>query len=573
VALAALAFGALRPSPAPEPLLRVSIVPPPGTRFLARDITGTPHFALSPDGRAIVFVAAAPGDTPRLWVRPLHLTDARPLAGTEDASGPFWSPDSTQVAFFARRRLKKVSIVGGNVQDLAEISFDVAGGTWSRSGTILFAGPTADGLYRVPASGGTMERATTLGQGDSGHRWPQFLPDDRSYLFYIRSRRPNGSGVYVMPPGASSPRQLFESRTSAVYVDPGYLLFERNGALMAQRFDSARLELVGDAFALDDRVIGQIGPSHLALTASTEGALAYWTGKGGLSQIEWRDRQGTLLSRVGHPDRYFGLELSPDSTRLLALRRPEPSSNELVSIDLSSGLASPLTFSPIVRFGVWGGDGEHVLYGTVEPTGPRLVQQPAAGGRESLVVEMTNHWAAFPTDVSRDNRWLVCEVTAPTAWDLWSVDLGDGTRRAVVQTSSNEVMGQLSRDARWLAYVSDRSGRWEVYVTAFSERESGVWQISTGGGSQPRWRADGKELYFVAPDGAIHAVPVQTAPTFKAEVPRRLFTANLQYMLTPFKSGYDVAADGGRFIVGTLVEQDTEPITFVHNWTATLAGR
>ena len=573
-AISALVLLARGSQATPDRLLRLSIVPPAGTNFVPRDITGTPHFALSPDGSAIVFVAAAPGGTPRLWLRPLHLPEARMLAGTEDASGPFWSPDSTQVAFFARRRLKKLSIAGGNVQDLAEISFDVTGGTWSPSGTILFAGPTADGLYRIPSSGGRMERATSLGEGDSGHRWPQFLPDGRSYLFYIRSSRPNGSGVYVMPAGSDNPRMLIESRASAVFVDPGYLLFERNGALMAQRFDVSKLELAGEPVALDDKVIGQIGPSHLALTASSLGTLAYWTGTGPLSRIEWRDRRGTLLSQVGSADRYFGFELSPDGTRLLSLRRPEPFTMDLVSIDLATGIVLPLTFSPTARFGIWSPEGERVIFSTVEPTGARLLQKPASGaGRESVLLDVSNYWGFFALEMSRDGRWLVCAVTAPTAWDLWAIHLPDGGRRPVVQTPSNEVMGQLSPDSRWLAYASDRSGSWEVYVTGFPDPAAGVWQVSTGGGSQPRWRADGTELFYVASSGALTAVPVQTTPAFKPGAPRRLFDVNIMATLTPFRHSYDVSADGQRFILGTVVDQAIEPIMLVENWRAALSGR
>jgi serine/threonine protein kinase len=558
----------------PEPPLRASIVPAPGTNFTPRDITGTPHFALSPDGQSIVFVANAPGEVPRLWLRSLSAVDPRPLPGTEDAGGPFWSPDSTQVAFFSRRKLKRLSIAGGSVQELAEISFDVTGGTWNPDGTIIFGGPTSEGLYRIAATGGALDLATTLQpkRGETGHRWPRFLPDGRSFLFFVRSTQADVSGIYVTEAGSNTRKQILPSRASATFVEPAFLLSDRNGTLMVYDFDPVAKEIRGEPVPLDDRLTAQIGPSHLPLDASRNGTLAYWNGLGPVSRLEWYDRSGRLLRQTGEQGHQFSPDLSADGRKMLITRRPAPTNNELWSVDLETGEWSRVTFAPGgSRFGLWSNDSQRIVYSSLGPDASRLYERAASGAGRDRVFFDPGHWAVFPLDWSADGKWLIYAATTATAWDVGALNVQDGSRRPLLNTGSNEVQGQLSPDDRWLAYASDESGTWEVYVTTFPDG-TGKWQVSNKGGSQPRWSADGRELFFLSDDGTLMSAAVKPGNVFAAAQPRPLFRSRAWRNLTPFRTSYAVAPNG-EFLISAVVSEAVEPITIVHNWTAAMPRR
>jgi Tol biopolymer transport system component len=572
--LTALVLWLARGEPAGEPPVRASIVPAPGTNFAVRDITGTPHFALSPDGQWIVFAAHAPGETPRLWLRSLSSVEPRPLPGTEDAGGPFWSPDSRHVAFFARRRLKRIALDGGSIQELAEVNFDVTGGTWSPDGVIVFGGPSNDGFYRIAANGGPTERATRLleERGETGHRWPRFLPGGQSFLFYIRSDKPGVSGVYVGQVGSDARKQIIESRASATFVEPNYVLSDRNGTLMAYPFDLKTMELRGEPLPLDDRLSAQMGPSHLPLEGSANGTLAYWNGLGPVTRLEWHDRSGRLLRQVGVQAHQFSPELSHDGTRLLVTRRIGAMHNELWSADLAADAWSRVTFSPAgARFGVWSADAQRIIYSSLAQNGSRLYERDASGAGQERVIFDPRSWAVFPVDWSHDGQWLVYSASTANAWDVGAVRARDGARRAVVAGPSNEIQGQVSPNDRWLAYVSDESGTWEVYVTAFPSGE-GKWQVSTEGGSQPRWSPDGKELFYLAEDGTLMSAAIRSTGAFAASPPRPLFRTRALRTVAPFRIGYAVGPNGD-FLITSVVSEAVEPITIVHNWTAALASQ
>jgi serine/threonine protein kinase/Tol biopolymer transport system component len=560
------------PEPLQETALRASIVPSAGFNFVPRDITGTPPFALSPDGSALVYVAGRGTEPPHLWVRPLNTADARALPGTEDAIGPFWSPDGTQIAFFAKGKLKKVTLADGSLQDLAAVTFDVTGGSWSPDGVILFAGPTADGLYRIPANGGTVERATALdpSRAETGHRWPQFIDDGKSFLFYVRSNRPGVSGTYLVTADNPTPRFVMEGRASATYAEPGYLLFDRNGTLMAQQLIVQTAQLIGEPQVVGDKVPGHVGPSHLPVSASRTGTIAYWNGLGPLFRLEWYDRSGKLLRQTGDPDHYVSPALTPDGKRLLVTRRTSSAVQDLWLADVATNAWTRLTFSPnTTRFGIFSGTGSHVIFTSVEATGTWLMRRPITGAAEpERYVDTTSVWAAFPIDASRDGRWVIYGATSANGWDILAMDMADKKSQSVLATPGNKVQGQFSADGRWLAYASDESGSWEVYVTSFPAT-AGKWQISSAGGSQPRWSGDGKELFFIATDGSMMSASVRAGKTFESSPPRRLFQSNAMINVAPFRTGYAVSPKG-EFLVSRVVSEAVEPITLVHNWTATL---
>ncbi len=318
VAIAPLVLLATRPSTRRESL-RLSVVAPPGTTFMPIDVAGAPQFAISPDGARIAFIAGAPGERQRLWVRRFEAPAAQPLQGTEEASMPFWSPDGASLAYFARGRLKTIDVDNASSpRDLAAASIDVNGGTWNRDGTILFGAGPGDGLFRVSAQGGTAVPESTLDadRKEVGHRWPQFLDGGRRYIVYVRSYQPGLSGVYLGELGSPDRRLLFESPTNALYA-AGELFFSQSGRLTRQTFDVDRATLIGEPAALPDQVSVLGGPSLVPLSASATGRVAYWIGDRTWADLEWFDRSGRQVGRAMPRALIDSPELSPDGRSLL----------------------------------------------------------------------------------------------------------------------------------------------------------------------------------------------------------------------------------------------------------------
>ncbi len=576
--VAAFAIGAgvagvsFRRSPVIGEPLRLSILAPAGTTFTPRDITNAPQFALSPDGERLAFVASAPGESPRLWLRSLTAGTAQALAGTEDASGPFWAPDSQSLAFFARRRLRKVSVVGGPPQDLADLAFDVTSGSWSANGVILF-GTTGTGLYRISAEGGPAESVTKLdvGRQETGHRWPQFLPDGRHFIFYVRSTKPENSGVYLASIDSADKKQVLQSRASVVYAKPGHLLFEQREALAVQEFDADAAAVKGQPLMLGDRVRDLLGPGFLPVSVAENGTMAYWYGDRPASQLTWFDRSGRMLGALGSPDQYVNPVVSADGRKAIVTLRRGPNEDDVWSFDLPTGAFSRLTFLPgFGHFGVWSPNGQTVTFSGNVAGVPFLYQKAASGGEESRVFAPGGHYAVFPDDWSRDNRWLVYGTPRATGWDTWVLSLVDRKSKPILQSADNEVQARISPNGRWIAYASDESGFWNVYVQRFPEG-SGRWQVSTGGGSQPLWRADGKELFYIATDGRLVAVPVGGTDTFVTGSAQVLFPTRSANVLAPFRTDYGVSPDGQRFLINNILpDAPPQTITIVVNWPAAL---
>jgi Tol biopolymer transport system component len=543
---------------ASPPEMRVEIITPP---------TGAPlEFALSPDGRYIVFVASGEG-AQRLWLRALDKTDAQPMAGTEGVEFPFWSADSRSIGFTAAGKLKRIDIAGGPPQILANTA-QIMLGAWNLDGTIVFnavGGP----LSRISASGGEPVPVTRLDLGRQvNHRLPRFLPDGRHFLFYALGSV-EAAGIYLASLDGGEPKRLGPADSAAEFFPPDMIAFVRGTSLMVQRLDLKRSELIGEPVRLADPV-GVDPRGNGGFSTSADGLVAYRGGGGALRQLRWYDRTGKVLSVVGQADPASPLypELSPDGARL-ALYRLTQTNADIWLADLARGGLTRFTFDPAIDTSpVWSGDGMRIAFESTRKGSGNLYTKPSSGaGIEELLLESPNQKAVM--DWSKDGRYLLYyEADPKTGRDLWALPMVGNDRKpiVIVKTPFEETNGQFSPDGRWVAYETNESGRPEIVVQPFPV-PTGKWQVSTGGGIQPRWRADGKELYFVAPDGKLMAVSIRAADaTFSAGTPMTLFQANLAPGAGTNKQQYAVSRDG-RFLINQPAEASTSsPITLILNW-------
>jgi Tol biopolymer transport system component len=548
--------------PAPERVVRFNVPPP--------EKSTVTNFSLSPDGRYLALVADEGGRT-RLWVRPLESLNAQPLPGTDDAQGtPFWSPDSASIAFFAQGKLKKISVSGGPPQILSDGPGVTGGGTWSRDGVIVFGGAAGVPLKRVAAAGGAPVALDRPGPGETD-RNPHFLPDGRRFLYTNTGSKSEISGIYVGSLDGTPPARLLPDLSMATYAQSdapgrsGYLLFLRENTLMAQAFDPDRLQLSDDIFPVA-QLVGN-------MAASDSGALAYQAGVTGMRQLIWADRTGKRMASVGPAGVYDRFRLAPDETRIV-FDRVESSNTDIWTLDLLRGTTSRLTLDPATdNLPIWSSDGLRVLFPSSRNGGFDLYIKAATGvGREELWINMetANGWG---TDWSRDGRFILYQRPgANTKQDLWiAPQSGDRKPFPYLQEPYSEQNGMFSPDGHWVAYMSDESGRNEVYVQAFplsGEKR----QISTGGGSDVSWRGDGAELFYLAADRNLMAVPVKVGrgpagPTFEPGVPKALFPVPGNRV----NRSYGAASDGRRFLLSTAAADDTAiPVTVVLNWAAIL---
>ncbi|MEQ1760969.1 MAG: protein kinase [Vicinamibacterales bacterium] len=545
------------------PEMRVEITTPP---------TDVPlQFALSPDGRFLVFVAPGEG-SPRLWLRPLDQTEVRPLAGTEGASNPFWSPDSRSIGFFAAGKLLRLDLTGGAPQALAIATAASSNGSWGADGTILFARQLAGPLSRVAAAGGEPSVLTQLDPPRvMGHRAPQFLPDGRHFLFYALGT-PEAAGLYLGSLDGGVPTRLTAADSGGAFLPPDQVVFVRQGTLVARRLDLASATLVGDPVLLADRV-GVDANARGGFAVSGAGAVAYRAGGGASRQLTWFDRPGTAVGTAGEPDandlRFP--EISPDGRRV-AMTRTVQGNADVWLLDLVRGGMARLTFDAARDVDpVWSPDGTRVAFSSNRTGTFDLYMKPSNGsGTEERLVNSPN--TKQPQDWSPDGRWLVYYEVHPTSGrDLWVLDMAatDHAARVVANTSSEEVLAAFSPDGRWVAYQTNESGRFEVVVQPFPDTGS-KWQVSTGGGVAPRWRADGQEIYFLAPDATLMAVSTTAAGgSFEAGTPAALFPTRIVDggTVANNRPQYAVARDG-RFLINQPVGDATaSPIMLLMNWT------
>jgi Tol biopolymer transport system component len=545
------------------PALRLSLLPPDGSTFSNFYQSGTPHFALSPDGLRIAFIAARAGRQRSLWVRPLESTVAQELPATDDAMSPFWSPDGESLGFFAQGRLKKIGLRDARPETLTIVA-DGRGGTWSATGVILF-GRNAGQLGRI-ASGGGPVTAVTPPRGDSrlSERWPQFLPDGRHFIFDYRQGAEEMEATYLGELNTTEVTPILEPSATAVYAQ-GFLLFARAGRLQAQRLDTRSWKVVGQPATVLDQIGYAAGSGHPPVSASSNGLLAYWDGTPVRTELLWLDRQGNVLTSVRQPNIYMGLALSPDGQTVALDRRDPQTSTIEVWLHDSRRTFSRFSFGD-GAWPIWARDGRRLVF----MKGGALVQRSLGGDEKDREVARLGVRGNFPVDSFPDGRTILLETFgATTAFDLATVTLDDPKPRAILQTAANEVQGRLSPDGKWLAYCSDESGRWEVYVQSFP-LTAAKWQISTEGGFQPSWRGDGKELFFVGADLRLMAVSLTTTPAFSSDVPKALFQTRVRPNYEPYPFAYAVTPDGQHFVLNSTELGPGPPISIVTNWSASL---
>jgi serine/threonine protein kinase/Tol biopolymer transport system component len=545
------------------------------------------QFALSPDGRRLAFVVSTSQTTGQLWVRALDQVSPQPLAGTENASGPFWSPDGRRLGFFADGKLKLVDLVtAGAPVVLADVNLNGGGGTWNAEGVIVFGAGPGRPLMRVPASGGTAVEVTHVGAGERGHLGPQFLPDGRHLLFFeVLSGQQQGT-VAVASLDGGEPTPVVGSATAAAYAPPGYLLRVSQGVLVAQRFDAARASLSGDPIPVAQGIFENVANFRAGFSVSAAGLLAHRSGGGAAQhQLVWLDRTGKVLGTIGPPDENAttSFSLSRDGRRVANARQVQGNYDVWLT-DVARGVPTRFTFDPAGDLSpVWSPDDTRVVFRSLNRNGfgaSDLFVKPANGATDERPLLVTPQ-AKIALDWSSDGRFLLYANQDPrTQSDLWALPLtGDAKPVPIVHTAFDETQGQFSPDGRWVAYTSNQSGsRDEVYVVPFPEA-GGKWQVSTEGGSQPRWRRDGKELFYVAADAKLMAVPISVAPQSRAltaGTPVALFPTHLArgagISLTGYGSRalYEVTADG-RFLMNVHIDVDhPAPITIVQNWVAAL---
>jgi Tol biopolymer transport system component len=524
--------------------------------------------AVSPDGRKIAFVGLPNASTRRrLFVRPLDSLTAQELPGTDDASGPFWSPDSRFVAFFADGKLKKIDTNGGPAVPLCDAP-SPRGGAWSTEGFILFGSlNTGKGLQRVAAGGGVPAPVTTLAEGETGHIRPSFLPGGRHFLY--RTLGGVGGPVYIASIDSPDHSMLIEQpdASNVVYAS-GHLLFLRERTLMAQPFDAARRALTGEPVPVAEEVATFASPGSAVFSASQNGVLAYQEGGNSNSALAWFDRTGKPLGRLGDAAPYGDVELSPDGGRVaVSVLDQALRTRDIWIVDVARGFKTPFTFDAGDEYSSsWSPDGSRIAFSSQRGRFFDLYVKPSNGAGSEEVL-LSDDVRKHPMRWSPDGRYLPYVVSSSlTSADLWILPLtGDRKPFPFVNSNFNEAPGQLSHDGRWMAYVSNESKVPQVWVAPFPSTGAKSL-ISSAGGTWPRWRADGRELFYLSPDNQMMAASL----TIKADVlevgeVRPLFPTR---PMTGSRYAYDVTKDGKRFLVNTTGDQDetATPITVVVNW-------
>jgi Tol biopolymer transport system component len=564
-------------------LVRFAVYPPANGAFSSSlNITvPIPQFAISPDGRSVVFAAAASGAVPTLWLRPLDDILAHPLSGTNGATLPFWSPDGRWIAFFAEGGVKKIPAQGGHVQSVATGVGDPRGGTWGGE-TILF-GNGNEGIRRVPAAGGPVSHVGVLdaARGEGTLRWPQLLPDGVHFLYMLRARAAD-QGIYAGSADGQS-RKLVPVGSSAVYAPPGYLLWVEGNTLLAQAFDANRLELSGESFALSDKAGRATGGESAVSVSSSGRTLAYAGPILNRGRLSWYDRSGKALGSVTPDGDYTDFRLSPDNTRLAASLVDRTSSNSAIWLtDLSRGGTSRFTLGPDFNAApVWSPDGSRLIFRTSRNGITEFYQKSASlGGSEEPVltpdvarVATGSSVSVMLTDWSSDGRFLLYNTPTSSGSQLWVVEnpaMSPGSAKPVkFLSSATELMhANFSPDGRLVAYTSNETGSNQVYCQTFPLSNQ-KWPVSTNGGYEPRWRSDSHEIYYLSEARKLMAVTVGPGPSFG--VPKALFPTEVSRDVTHLRTHYVPSRDGQRFLINTQIgEPATNPITVVLNWTAGL---
>ncbi len=531
----------------------------------------TPQFAVSPDGRQVVFVASLQGALV-LWVRPLSTLVATPLPGTEGATHPFWSPDSRFIGFFAAGKLKKVQVSGGTPVELCEAPIE-RGGTWNGDSMILFSPTNSSPLQRVTSAGGTSTPVTELAKGETSHRWPTFLPDGRHFLYFVGVGDGSTGEIRAGSLESKETVAVVASDSNGLYA-AGHVVFVRGGNLMALPFNPDTRQSTADAFLLVEQVsLDDMAYAGFSVSATNELTYAHGNARR-TARLTWFDLAGKSLGPVGDPEVYYNVSLSPDERRVaVSLLNRSPGNRDIWLIDLGrAGAPSRFTVDPAADFlPIWSPSGSQIAYSSNRGGGPANIYVQAANGSGQAEPASKSATPNYVTDWSRDGLFLAyTDLATTTNSDLWVLPLS-GDRKPVhfLQTPFNEDNAVFSPNGRWIAYDSDESGRPEVYVRPFPAA-GGRYPVSRAGGTQPMWRNDSQELYFLTLDGTLMSASISTAKNLEAGVPKTLFpTGNIYNGTIGMRRGYAVTKDGKQFLA-IIPEQRTSSslITVVVNWLA-----
>ncbi|HKW96516.1 MAG TPA: protein kinase [Bryobacteraceae bacterium] len=557
--------------------VRFSVYPPEKVLFGPWTVAGP--VLVSPDGQRLAFVGSGSNGN-ELWVRELDSSTPQLLPGTRGATYPFWSPDSRYLAFFADGKLKKIPVAGGPPQTLCD-AVDGRGGAWatgkSGEGVIIFAPAAQSGIFRVPAGGGEATAITKLdtARHEASHRFPEFLPDGRHFLFVITLESMENTAIFsadIESPGdGRNIKRLMANSSRVSYAPPGYLLFVRENTLLAQPFDPGRLAFSGEPTAIAEHVSGGGIRNTADFSVARTGVLAWRNEmKAEAYALYWVDRHGKQVPGLDFKEPFTMPMLSPDGKRV-ALTSQTGNLN-IWLLDLSRGAASRFTFaSGLQTTPVWSPDGKRIAFSSAVHAHNDLYWKDANGlsSEEALLETSYTKW---PTDWSRDGRFILYEELDPkTKSDLWVLPLfGDRKQVVFLKTPFVERQAVFSPDTRWIAYASDESGRFEVYVRPFSIDSTAApgskWQISTAGGDLPAWRRDGKELFFRAPDQHLMAVTINSGSAFQASTPEALFalTGPADF---PFPT-FAARADGQQFLLSSPAGDMMPPVNVCLNWLA-----
>jgi serine/threonine protein kinase/Tol biopolymer transport system component len=568
-ALAAAVIWATSPrSPAAGPLAYVlSDVPSEGASLATEEAP-----AVAPDGRQLVYVAYDATGKRLLYRRVLGtFAAAQALPKTDGASLPFWSPTSESIGFFAQGKLKTLNLVTGQMQVLWDAG-GPRGGTWNKDDVILFVPNPPDGPYRIAAAGGA---ATPVASG-GGRAWlPSFLPDGRHFLIFVPvPHLPENSAVYVGSLDSPARKRVLTSRSNAVYVAPGYLLFWRETTLMAQSFDARTQEVQGNPIAVAPAVGLNPITNQALFSVSTSGTLVFFAGAVGQSELVWLDRTGEQIDKPHARGAFTTISLSPDATSVIFdAADARTASMDLWQLIFARGEPSKLTFNPGHDvFPLWSPDGGRIAFASMREDGPPQLYERDANSVGNEKVLLKSNFPKVPSGWSRDGRLLIYSVIDPrTGGDIWALPLA-GTPYPVVNDAADERYGTLSPDGRWLAYISNETGAYEVFVRAFADATV-LRQVTTRGGFQPQWRGDGEELFYLAPDKTLMAIGFRSSPTtFDAMPPKALFATRTKWLeMQATARNYAAAPDGQRFLVANATQEaQSASITVALNWTAAL---
>jgi len=565
-AIVGLAVWNLKPLP-PKPVTRTVIDLPAGQHLAGLD---GPALALSPDGSQLAYVAATQGSVQQIYLRTMDSTEAKPIRGTEGATNPFFSPDGQWLGFFADGKLKKISVSGGVAHTLAEV-VNLYGATWGNQGTIIFA-PLTTVLKQVPDGGGNSQTVTRLGKGENFQGWPEFLPSGKAVIFAGAPGTGNWTAarIAVQSVGSGEHRTLVQGATAPGYAPSGHLVYAQEGSLMAVPFDVRRLEVTGTAVPAIEGVLQSPVTGSAQYGISATGSLVYVSGSvlGEQSKLVWVNRNGTEQALAAPPRAYLNPRLSPDGQRVAVSISEQEA--QIWLYDLPRETLTRFTFEGTSnQYPVWTPDGKRIAFRS-NKEGPLNIYWQIADGSGGLERLSAADEAQTPNSWSPDGRLLAfMEITTP-GQNIWVLRIGDRKAEPLTGTAFVNGAPEFSPDGHWLAYISDESGRREIYVQAYPG-PGGRWQVSTDGGTEPVWNRNGRELFYRNGDKMM-AVDVAARPTFTSGRPRMLFEGPYEPTPVTFPN-YDVSPDGRRFLMLKPAEQQQTAATQINvvlNWTEEL---